>query len=69
MSKCNKCVDGLVVQGESIKTICKNCSGTGNIIQMDEEIVPVEEEVTPTEESFLEESGEESVEVSPEEVS
>lgn len=32
MSKCKKCNGtGLVAQGESIKTVCKECAGKGEV--------------------------------------
>lgn len=32
MSKaCEKCIEGLVAQGESIKRICSDCAGTGKV--------------------------------------
>jgi DnaJ-class molecular chaperone len=52
---CEKC------NGEGLfgPAVCKECTGTGKIME-EEKIESVEEEViAPTEESFLEESGEE----------
>jgi DnaJ-class molecular chaperone len=62
MNKCTLCNgEGLIAQGESIKNVCKHCSGTGKASFMEETQIE-NEEVSATEEkaeeSFLEGSGE-----------
>lgn len=54
---CEKC-DGTGLENPTL--VCKECIGTGKIMEEETVVAPAEEEVVaPAEESFLEESGEE----------
>lgn len=52
MSNCKNCQEGLVSQGESIKTICPVCSGTG---KGEDEVLLPEEPTLPGEDAPVEE--------------
>lgn len=56
MEDCKNCVEGLVHQGESIKTTCTVCNGTGKVGELSEvsSETPMDETVVETTEEVVE---------------